>query len=376
VRPVLSLLVVVLLAGCTAQRPGPRGPVDDDAPKISVQPDAMRIVGGVDELTGLDGYDATDLFRLGFEAYEARGFPRALALYDRLLEEFPESPDALTATWNGALCAEKLGLLEAAADGFGAYADRIEDKLEVSEARIRQARMLIRLDRHADAVPGLEAALMQTGLDQEQVWEARMLRAITRAAAGEFTIAESILDGIRREIRRHTLQEQERHPYPAAMVWVMAGDLYRLRADAEAVDAVDDLAALDRALQEKAKLLLEARQHYKRALRHRVSAWSGAAAYGLGVVYEDFRADLLDAPVPAGLDEEHAAVYRDLLEQRTRAFLEKAAADYREVLAMSERLELEPAWVDVVETALHRCEEQLGLGQQAEVTGRRTPEGG
>ena len=203
-----------------------------------------------------------------------------------------------------------------------------------------------------------------------------MLRALARAAAGEFTIAESILDGIRREIRRHTLQERERHPYPAAMVWVMAGDLYRLRAAQESVSMVDDIAALDRALQEKAQLLLEARQHYKRALKHRVPAWSGAAAFGLGVVYEDFREDLLAAPVPEELDEDLAAVYSQLLEQRTRAFLEKAASDYREVLGMADRLELERAWIDVVQGALVRCEEQLGLDRQAGVRPGARPGGG
>lgn len=375
-RPVFSILPILSLLGCAGLQPAPQGALDHDAPRVSVQPDAMRIVGGVDPLTGLDGYDAADLFALGFAAYEAGDYPRARALYDRLLAEFPESPDALVAQWNAALCAEKLGDLDPAQAGFGAYAEATTDAIEATEAKIRQARLLQRLGRHEESVPGLEAALMQVGLDREQQWEARMLRALARAAAGEFTIAESILDGIRREIRRHTLQERERHPYPAAMVWVMAGDLYRLRAAQESVSMVDDIAALDRALQEKAQLLLEARQHYKRALKHRVPAWSGAAAFGLGVVYEDFREDLLAAPVPEELDEEHAAVYSQLLEQRTRAFLEKAASDYREVLGMADRLELEPAWIDVVQGALVRCEEQLGLDRQAGVRPGARPGGG
>lgn len=371
-----SLLILLLLAsGCAGVRAPVQGPLDHDAPKISVTPDAMRIVGGVDALTGLDGYDATDLFRLGFEAFEERDYPRAGALYGRLLDEFPESEDALTARWNAALCAEKLGDLEPAQEGFGQYADAVEDPVEVAEARIRQARLLQRLGRWEESVPGLELALSEPGLDLELRWETRMLRALARAAAGEFTIAESILDHVRREIRRHTLQERERHPYPAAMVWVMAGDLYRLRADDHAIDMVDDLSVLDRALQEKAQLLLEARQHYKRALRHRVPAWSGAAAFGLGVVYEEFRHDMLEAPVPSDFDAEHAAVYRDLLEDRTRAFLERAASDYREVLGMADELELEPAWVAVVEEALQRCEDQLGLDRTAETLISGSPPG-
>jgi tetratricopeptide (TPR) repeat protein len=365
-RRLLFLLIALLLAGCAGRRPAVQGPLHE-GPKRSVQPEALRIVGGVDALTGLDGYDAADLFRLGYEAYEAEDYARGRALYERLLAEFPESPDALTARWNAALCAEKVGDLEAAQAGFGLYADAVVDPVEATVARIRRARVLHRLGRYQDSVPMLEAALGQTGLDREQRWEARMLRAIARADAGEFTLSESILDGVRREIRRDTLQTGERHPYPAAMVWVMAGDLYRIKAAREPVDMVDDLPGLDRALQRKAQLLLEARQHYKRALQQRIAAWSGAAALGLGVVYEDFRRDLLAAPVPSDFDEEHAAVYTQLLEQRTRAFLEKAATDYREVLGMADRLELEPAWRDVVQDALNRCEEQLGLDRQANV---------
>ncbi len=375
-RRLLPLLFVFVLAGCAGRQAAVHGPLDSSGPRTTVSPDALRIVGGVDALTGLDGYDASDLFALAYTAFDAADYARALALYDRLLQEFPESADALTARWNGALCAEKLGELEAAQAGFGAYAAGVADPLEATIARIRQARMLQRMGRYAESVPGLEAALMESGLDQEQRWEARMLRALARAAAGEFTLAESILDGVRREIRRHTLQSHERHPYPAAMVWVMAGDLYRLRAQHQDVAMVDDLPALDRSLQEKAQLLLEARQHYKRALQHRVPAWSGAAAFGLGVVYEDFRSDLLAAPVPDDLDEEHAAVYAQLLEQRTRAFLEKAASDYREVLGMADRLALEPAWIHVVQGALERCEDQLGLGQQAGVRAQLDPPGG
>lgn len=369
-------LILLILAGCAHRPLVITGPGSEEAPKTVVNPDAMRIVGGDDDLTGLDGYDAPDLFRLGFAAFEADDYARALALYERLLTEFPEHEDVLPATWNLALCGEKLGDLDAADRGYGEYALRVGDPVEVAEATVRRALILQRLDRHDETVPLLEAALEEQGLAPEIRWEAEILHAMTRAAKGSFDLAETRLEHVRREIRQTTIRERERFPWQSAMVWYMAGELYRLRARAIPLDAVDDLPRLDANVRDKALLLLEARQHFKRTLRHGAASWSGAASLGLGTVYENFRDDLLAAPVPADLEPEVAKAYEDLLTQRTRQFLEKAVSDYREVLASAEALRLEPAWVTAVEAALDRCEAQLGTGIRADLSETGAPAGG
>ena len=79
-------------------------------------------------------------------------------------------------------------------------------------------------------------------------------------------------------------------------------------------------------------------------------------------VYEDFRDDLLAAPRPTGLSAEAGQVYDELLADRTRQFLEKAAIDYREVLSLTQLLRLEDAWIEVIRSALARCEEELQTG--------------
>jgi hypothetical protein len=134
---------------------------------------------------------------------------------------------------------------------------------------------------------------------------------------------------------------------------------------------MEDLDLLDRRLGEKAGYLLEARHHLKRSLLHRVSVWSGPAALALGAVYEDFRADLLAAPRPDSLDEEAGEVYDEVLADRTRQFLEKAAVDYREVLRLAESLLLEQAWVDAIQDALDRCERELVTGITAQIGPRQ-----
>ncbi len=369
-------LFLLLLTGCAHRGVGLVGPGVPDSPKRVVTPDALRIVGGEDALTGLDGYDAPDLFRLGFAAFDTQDYSRAMALYERLLDEFPGHEDALPATWNLALCGEKLGVLDAAERGYREYATRVEDPIEVAEARVRLALILQRLDRHDETVPLLELALAEPGLGQEILWEAEILHAMTKAATGSFDWAESQLEHVRREIRQTAIRERERFPWQSAMVWYMAGELYRLRARSISLDAMDDLQRLDGNVRDKALLLLEARQHFKRTLRHRASTWSGAASLGLGTVYENFRDDLLAAPVPEDLEPDVAQAYQDLLNQRTRQFLEKAVADYQDVLGSAELLHLEPAWVDAVEQALDRCEAQLGSGAHAELSEGALPEDG
>ena len=362
VHPRVPLLLIALLltAGCAHVQP--TGSVRGLRPPVSFEP--IRILDGTDPLTGLEAYDGDDLFALGYQAFDEGDHERAAALYERMLVEFPEHPDCTPATWNLALSHEKLGRLADAAAGLSAYAQLVveADPTDAARARVRQAGLLQHAERWLESGEALASIPADSELPPEQVWEVEILAAMVDAAAGGHDDAEDELDRIRRDIKRTTRKLGERFPYQSAMVWYAAGQLYRMRASAVLLEQADDVAALDQDLGRKAGYLLEARQHLKRSLRHGVSAWSGPAAFALGAVYEDFRADLLAAPRPTGLSSEAGAVYDELLAERTRQFLEKAAVDYREVLSLSQLLRLEDAWIDVIQEALDRCEAELETG--------------
>jgi tetratricopeptide (TPR) repeat protein len=348
-------------ADAVERRAAPTAP---QARRLVIEPDALAIHAGDDPLTGLDAYDARDLFRLAWEAYERSQPGRARALYERLLAEFPGHELAAPSYWNLALCAEAQGDFDAAQDALGVHASQVEsrDAVEAAESRIRRALLLQRLGRFADSVPDLDSAAAVESLAEPERWEARILRELARGVVdGSWDFAEERLDSIRREIRRRSAETGERYPYPSAMLWNQSGELFRLHARSLRIDAVDDLATLDGLIGEKATLLLEARQCYKRSLAHRVAAWSGPSSLALGSTYEDFRADLLSAPRPAELSAEAGEVYDRMLRERTRQFLEAAVADYRAVLRSRESLLLEDAWVLAVSDALARCEAELGV---------------
>ncbi|MCP4867613.1 MAG: hypothetical protein GY898_02710 [Proteobacteria bacterium] len=364
--PLLLLLVTLVSVGCAHTR----SPIPTSAlPKVPVEFEPIRIVTQTDDLIGLDAYDGDDLFALAYQAFDEQDFDRAVRIYDVMLEQFPEHPGCVPARFNRALGLEKLGRMAEGADGFADYAALVADSspYDAAEAFIREATLRQHLDDYVGSIPAIQSAQqLAVDLDSAEAWQLRILAVMVGADEGSFESSEFALNRVRRELRRATLQQNERYPYTSAMVWYAAGELYRMRARAVSLDVVDDVDLLDRRLGEKAGLLLEARQHLKRSLVHRMSVWSGPSALALGAVYEDFRNDLLAAPRPAGLSDEAGRVYDELLAERTRQFLEKAAVDYREVLKLSESLRLEAAWVDAIQAALDRCETELVTGFTAQ----------
>ena len=363
----MGLLLSASLGGCGARRAvapaPPTARLAGEAPE-PVYLDPLKILAGSDRLTGLSAYDGDDLFSMAYEAYDKEEFELSGALYAKLAAEFPRHSDVPSALWNASLAWEKAGRVEEAIGSIAEYTARVQQEapLSAAQARIRKAVLLQRLDRFIESEGALKLAGTAEGLEIQEEWELRTLVALVQGARGEFSVAEGELNRLRREIRRHSLREQERFPYAAAMVWYAAGRLYRLRAASVSLADVDNLELLDANLGEKARLLLESRQLFRRCLLHQVPEWSGPAALSLGSVYEDFRRDLLEAPSPSDLDPETARVYEELLVERTRRFLEAAAADYREVLRQAPGLYLEEAWVLIISDALARCEGGLSEG--------------
>jgi len=69
--------------------------------------------------------------------------------------------------------------------------------------------------------------------------------------------------------------------------------------------------------------------------------WAVAAGFRCGELYDELRKQMLEAPLPPGLDEEQAAAYRELLVQRLRILAEKAIVAYEQTLALAARARVE-----------------------------------
>ena len=93
----------------------------------------------------------------------------------------------------------------------------------------------------------------------------------------------------------------------AAQAQYYLGEVYREWFRALPLDpSKGDDEALQRDLEQKAEMLLSAQGHYLRAIRMGNDRWAVASGFRIGELYDELRSQLLDAPLPPGLDEEHA----------------------------------------------------------------------
>lgn len=364
-RRALLPLLLLLLTGCVHQRgavhsggataDGPRGP------RTRVALGDTRIQSDIDALLGTASYDAQDLFQYGLDALDREEPTLARVAFTRVIAEFPASPLSAPARYNLALAAERQGMTLDAARFYGEYADVTEgtDAADAAHSRFHQGRLLFEADAFAEAYLPLQKALRADALDLPASWEARIYSARISGKSGQWRVAEGELSSIRRTIRRTTRTTGERFPWHSAMVWFHAGELYRDRAEAQTLLDVDDLFAARRWLDDTAMWFLEARRCYKRVLEHRLVEWSGPSGLALGRINEDFRATMLAADTPTALDADATAVYLDLLQEQTDAFLEKAIEDYRWLLRDARTLRIEGPWVEELRMALRRVEGQL-----------------
>ena len=351
--PWIPLLLVAWMsaAGCAH---GLAGRAVDVRPE-RIAFDTVRVKPGVDELTGLQGYDASDLFDQGLEALDQERYARAQALYGRLLDEFPDHRQAAPAQHNLALACQQAGDYVCAVEHYRAYVAAFDDQPErVVTVRITLAELLQNLGRYGASEVQAERVLSTPDVERPLRWEARMLRARAAAERGAWRFAEDELEAVRRELRGGD------HTYHEAMLWYEAGELFRLCALRTRLGE-DDSAEL----RAKAGLTREAFAHYRRALHYADPRWSGPAALAMGRLYEDLRADMVAAPRPHPMGDEERAVYDELLHQRTLPLLQGAATVYRWVLGQRDLLGLDDAWTRRIERALDRCQGELDAGFRA-----------
>ncbi len=82
----------------------------------------------------------------------------------------------------------------------------------------------------------------------------------------------------------------------------------------------------------------------------------------MGELYDGFYHQLVDAPLPRGLDGELARAYRHELRQSVRVLIEKAVVAYEEALSVARRTDTDNSFVPRAQEALDRMRRLLDEG--------------
>jgi TolA-binding protein len=328
-RPRPVALLAALLAACA----GPRAASRPAANELRFPPEEV-VASPLD--VELSGKNDEELFALGTAAFGAAEFPRAAAAFARIADLFPASRHVAAALYNAGLSYQRTARWALALERFRALEGGYEGP-DALEASFRVAECLYHLEdlpaarRVLDGIaarPGLPPgervrALAQRGVVELELQQGEQAEASLRAALAAFQAAAA---------------DARLDEYYAAQAEYYLGEVYRGWFGALPLDPSrgdEDVLAVQ--LERKAEMLLSAQGHYLRAIRYGIDSWAVASGYRIGELYDGLRAQMLDAPLPPGLDQEEADAYRTELRRRLRVLATKAITAYGQTLQRASR---------------------------------------
>jgi tetratricopeptide (TPR) repeat protein len=330
-RPLLVLLIAS--AACATGR-GTAPPASPDAPpELTFPPEEIHVDRAELDLVGRND---EELFAIGTAALGAGELTLAAGAFSRLADVFPASRHEAEALFNAGLALGRLGEWRLALERFRtlerkhAGPDAVEAGFRIAECQYHLGelddahRTLDALAGRAELTPGDRVrALTQRGIVELEDGRPEEAERTLRLALGTYDAAS---------------EEQRLEEYFAAQAQFYLGEVYRGWFRALPLDpSSGDEAALRRELEHKAEMLLSAQGHYLRAIRMGSDRWAVASGYRIGELYDELRAQLLDAPLPPDLEADHAGAYRGELRRQVRVLAAKAITAYEQTLARAAR---------------------------------------
>ena len=364
----LAALAAALWAACaTSPRvvpPPAEAPKGLEEPALA-NPPAAELSFPPEELTvsaldlELAGKNDEELFAIGTAAYGAKDFERAAAAFARIPDRFPGSPHEAAALFDAGLAYEGLGKWELALERFRALAAGYLGP-DALEAAFKVAECLYQLGDLSKTHEALLAIAARPGLDPSS-----LVRVLTQLGVVE--LEDGRPDDAERTLRRALAAFQAAasaeplDPYYPAEAEYYLGETYRSWFLALSVDpSTSDEEKLEETLEHKSEMLLSAQGHYLRAIRMGDDRWAIASGVRVAELYDDFRRQLLEAPLPPGLDEEAARAYREELRSKVRVLATKAVAAYEAALGRAARSGVDDLrFLGEAEEALQRLREAL-----------------
>jgi tetratricopeptide (TPR) repeat protein len=340
--------------------------------------EALRIVAKHDEAGGytFDAYDAEELFTRANAALDAGKCLEAVPLYDRLLQEFAVSRYASAALYNAGLCLAQLGQKEPALARFERLVRELPDSPDVKHATFQAGHLSIGLERWDGALELADGLLVRTDLDAAERVEAMAVRA-------------QALLGLKRNGEAHDQADQAlsfyrtraaelTDPYYVAAANFVLAETVRLSGEGLAFPDTnqEEQKAI---LVKRAQILLDAQRAYFDTIRHTHPHWAAAAGHRIGAMYDTLWHDIMSAPVPATLSPGAKELYPQELAKLVKPLLRHAIRYWELTLMMVERTGVQTEWAAATRSDLERTralllEQPAGAGGLPEKSLQRAPQ--
>ncbi len=359
------VLFVAVHIGC-ASAPAPTAkdalrPAHEPESPRHVQMEPIVVRESPDPLTGLDGYDAQQLLDVGDEQFAKDDFPRALKVYDLLIETFPDSSLVPSAIYGKGLSFQRLAEFRLAYEQFAQVVAEHPDAALHTQAMFQMAFNLSKLDRWSEVADTFWAIRQRDDLSPLDELEARVGQGVAMFMDDDHATAErEFLSALRFH------REESKLQYLPAEYWVGQARFYlgeinareferlKLTPPTSTTDQEEWAKSMGLELEEKCQLLLRSQNHFIRTIRAGHTGWATAAGYRIGSLYERLHDDLMELPLPTGLSESEQEVYRAELRDRVSVLVMKAIEVYESSLQMARRVGEQNEWVDKTNQQLER----------------------
>ncbi|HEY4187150.1 MAG TPA: tetratricopeptide repeat protein [Polyangia bacterium] len=254
-------------------------------------------------------------------------YDRAVLLYEQVYTRYPQSKHAAESLRNAGILRETLGENEKAIQHFGEYARKYKDHADAKDLAFQVAVVREKQQDWKGAAVSFEDYVKYHPGDQ------RTVEALTRAGdafvkAGSDAKAKDALARALAAANGHGKKggEGETRAW-AAQARYLQGEL--VFKEYERIKIAGKPKVLAKVLDEKAKLLEQAKQIYLDVVTYQSPEWATAALLRIGQGYEAFAKAMRQAPVPKDLNAEEQQVYRDELEKLTVVVEDKAIDAYK-----------------------------------------------
>ena len=290
----------------------------------------------------LEVFDARTLLDRGNDAL-ARGRPDdALADYQRLLAQFPDSSLAPAARYNIGLALEARNEHDEALARYRTLAADAALGRDSIDAHKRLAAVLAELQRWIEAREALDALLARSDLTHSDRIEGMARAGYVAIEQKDYAAAELVL-GEALDYYDELTVSLESNDFVAMCHYYMAQIPHR-QFQAMPMRLPDE--QLERDLDAKSKLLALAYDRYVDALQVQNAYWATAAGYQMSEIYKEFWDDIVLAPIPPQLGPDAAEYYVLEVHAEVRVLLEKAMNGHVRNVELADAYKTSTVWSD------------------------------
>jgi TolA-binding protein len=327
-----ALTLALALGACAHRQKPPAAPpqvVQYEMEPIEIQ--ATKTDAGVQ----IESYDAEELFEQAGAALSQNRHDDAVKLYDKLLARFGDSTYARPAMYNRGMYNRGLALRDkkdwaGAVDAFKAMAEKYPTHADTKDALFQLGACHAELKNWPASGEVFVRLLDRADLTADDRVEAMARRGFAQFSLTDLDAAEKTFRATLAYKQKIEGVERLATDFYLAFSQYHLGEITHQRFRAVALRLPE--GQMERDLDQKATLLLQAQRAYIDTIKYGNPAWASAAGFQVGSLYEELYDAFIHAPEPSDLAADARRVYREELQKKIRVLLEKSVRWYKENL--------------------------------------------